>query len=143
MYTVKGGCHCENISYAAEFPKALHVYSPRACNCKLCKSHGAVYASDKNGTLSIKVKNEGELRRYRQGSRIADFLICKNCGVMTGVLYEDAGGIYGSINVRSSEEFGLFGDGRQLHLSELSDEERIGRWKELWFSNVVIAYGGA
>lgn len=45
MYKVKGGCHCGTISYVAEFPKQLHTYT-RACDCTLCKSHGAAYASD-------------------------------------------------------------------------------------------------
>ncbi|MES9992737.1 MAG: hypothetical protein ABW098_12330 [Candidatus Thiodiazotropha sp.] len=140
MNVVKGGCHCGNISYIATFPKDLHAYTPRACDCKLCTSHGAVYASDKNGTLVIKIKNETEVSRYRQGSRIADFLICKNCGIMTGVCYQEAGCTYGSINIRSSDEYGLFKDDQAMHLTQLDDAERIKRWKDNWFSCVAIEY---
>jgi hypothetical protein len=140
MHIVKGGCHCGNISYVAEFPKELHTYTPRACDCKLCKHHGAAYTSDKNGRLLIKIKNETEVSRYRQGSRIADFIICKNCGIMTGVCYEESGCVYGSINIRSSDEYGLFSDGQEMQLTQLSDDDRIKRWKDKWFSGVVIEY---
>jgi hypothetical protein len=142
MHVVKGGCRCGNISYVAEFPKELHAYTPRACDCEFCKSHGAAYASGKDGMLALKIKNENEVDKYRQGSRIADFLICKNCGVLIGVYYEEGGRVYGAINIRSSEEYGLFGDSKEMHLTELDDEERIKRWKENWFSGVVIEYEG-
>jgi hypothetical protein len=143
MYSVKGGCHCGNISYVAEFPKELNTYIPRACDCGLCKSHGAVYVSDKNGTLVIKIENETLVSRYRQGSQIADFLICKNCGIMTGVCYEEAGLIYGSINILSSDKYDLFGDDQAMHLTQLSDEARIKRWKNYWFPGVNIEYKDA
>jgi hypothetical protein len=143
MHIVKGGCHCGNISYVAEFSNELHSYTPRACDCKLCKSHGAAYASDKNGKLLITIKNEAEISRYRQGSRIADFIICKNCGVMTAVCYEENGCVYGTINIRSSEEYDLFSDGQEMRLTQLSDNERIKRWKDNWFSYVVIEHESA
>jgi len=108
MHIIRGGCHCGNISYTAEMPHEASTYNPRACDCRLCTSHGESYASDKSGTLTIKVKNKEELNMYRQGSRIADFLICKICGVMTGVCYEEKGCIYGSINIRSACEYRSF-----------------------------------
>jgi hypothetical protein len=96
--------------------------------------------SDKNGSLRLKIKNESEVDRFRQGSGIADFLICKNCGVMTGVYYEEGGCVYGSINIRSSDEYGLFGDSKEMRLADLSDEERVNLWRENWFSRVVIEH---
>ena len=140
MNIIQGGCHCGNISYVAEFPKQLSVYNPRACDCKFCSSHAAAYASDRRGSLRIKIINDLEVSKYRQGSRIADFLICKKCGIMTGVCYEESGRIYGSINIRSTSEYDAFGDSQSLHLTQSSDEARIKRWKDNWFSNVLIEY---
>lgn len=140
MYSVHGGCHCGNISYVAEFTKALPTYTPRACDCKLCKSHGASYASDSNGTLVITIKNEKDVSKYRQGSQIADFLICKKCGIMTGVCYEENGCLYGSINVRSTDAYDAFSEGQVAHLEQLDDTARIDRWKKYWFSKVIIEY---
>lgn len=143
MYKVLGGCHCGNISYVAEMSNELSSYKPRACDCKLCSSHGASYASDSKGSLTIKIKNKAEVSKYRQGSRIADFLICKNCGVMTNVIYEEEGCIFGSINTRSANEFEKFADAHIAHLTQLDDKERIKRWKEIWFSNVKVEHEGA
>jgi hypothetical protein len=78
--------------------------------------------------------------KYRQGSRVADFLICKNCGVMIGVCYEEDGRIFGSINVRSTTVYSNFGEAQAMKFSQLSDEERISRWKQYWFENVLIQY---
>jgi hypothetical protein len=140
MQIVEGGCRCGNISYVAEFSQELRVYTPRACDCEFCRSHGAAYVSDKAGALTLKIKNKEEFDKYRQGSRIADFLICRNCGVMVGVCYEDGGRVYGSINIRSCGECDLFGDSKEMALAELSDEDRVKRWKENWFSPVEIEY---
>lgn len=143
MHIIQGGCHCGNISYVAEMSNEPSTYKPRACDCKLCKSHGALYASDKNGTLTITIKDEEKLSKYRQGSRIADFIICKICGVMTGVCYNENGLIYGSINIRSAQEYSAFGESQAAHLTQLTNEERIKRWKDIWFSNVKIEYNNA
>ncbi|MEJ2407384.1 MAG: hypothetical protein P8171_24530 [Candidatus Thiodiazotropha sp.] len=97
--------------------------------------------SDNNGRLTIRINNPDEVSRYRQGSQLADFLICKKCGVMVGVCYEEDGAVYGSINVRSVEEYDAFGTTEVAHLTQQSDEERISRWKAIWFSNVAIEYG--
>jgi hypothetical protein len=140
MYSVQGGCHCGNISYVAEFTKELSTYKPRACDCDFCTSHGSSYVSDRNGSLIIEIKNICDVSKYRQGSRIADFLICKNCGVMIGVCYEEDGRIFGSINVRSSAVYSNFGETQTINLLQLSDEERISRWKQYWFEKVLIKY---
>jgi hypothetical protein len=138
MHIVKGGCHCGNISYIAEFSDNLINYIPRACDCTLCRRHGAAYTSDKDGSLTIKIINDSQVIRYRQGSRIADFLICKNCGILTNVCYYENDHIYASINIRSSDEYDLFGHSQRVHLTKLCDEVRIKRWKDHWFSDVAI-----
>ncbi len=140
MYKAIGGCHCGNISYVIEIPNDPASYNPRACDCQLCTTHGATYVADKKGSLAIKIKNEAELSKYRQGSRIADFLICKNCGVMVGVCYEEQGCIYGSVNTKAIQGSNDFGESQVISPKQLTDEERIKRWKEFWFSNVKIEY---
>ena len=143
MHQVLGGCHCGNISYVAEISNEPSVYKPRACDCNFCTSHGAAYVSDNNGSLKITIKNQSELSKYRQGSRIADFLICKNCGVLVGVCYEEHGCIYGSVNTRSSNASDGFGDKEAISPKQLTDEQRIKRWKDFWYSNVSIKYESA
>jgi hypothetical protein len=138
MYKVIGGCHCGNLSYVAELPMAPATYTPRACDCDFCVSHGASYASDSKGRLTIRVKSDSKVSKYRMGSRMADFLICKNCGVLTNVCYEENGTLYGSINVRSTKDFASFGDAHLAHLVGLNDQQRVDRWKQYWFPDVTI-----
>lgn len=140
MHIIEGGCHCGNIAYRAELPEALSTYVPRACDCRLCTSHGAAYVSDRAGALAISINVEGDVSRYRQGSRIADFLICRKCGVLVAVCYEDGGRRYGSINVRSAP-MSDFGEIQTVTLTHMTDEERIRRWKTLWFADVRIQCG--
>lgn len=140
MHMIQGGCHCGNISYIAKFQNEPSSYTPRVCDCKLCSSHGATYAADNNGILSIKIKNKNDVSKYKQGSRIAEFLICKICGVMIGVCYEENDSTYGAINIRSAHDYRAFGKSHPTHLTQLTDEDRIKRWKKLWFSNVKIEY---
>jgi hypothetical protein len=140
MFKVQGGCHCGNITYIGEFPDELSEYKPRACNCKLCASHGAAYVSDKAGRLTIRIIDQSRLNRYRQGSRIADFLICNRCGVLIGVCYEEQGHVYASINARSADEYEAFAKAVELDLVQATDAERIKRWKGAWFGDVKIVY---
>ena len=83
------------------------------------------------------------LSKYRQGSKIADFLICKNCGVLVGVCYEEQGCIYGSVNTKAIQGGNDFGESQIISPKQLTDVERIKRWKELWFSNVKIEHENA
>ncbi len=62
---------------------------------------------------------------------------------MTNACYEESGRLYGVINVRSADDYTAFGESRIAHLVELSDEERIDRWKKYWFPDVRIEYNGA
>jgi hypothetical protein len=60
---------------------------------------------------------------------------------MTGVCYEESGRVYGTINVRSANEPAIFGEGRVASLAQLSDLERVWRWKNFWFPDVEFEYG--
>ena len=117
MNKVLGSCHCRNITFEAEMTKELSAYNPRSCDCRLCASHAASYVSDSKGILKINIKNFSKVNRYRQGSKIADFLICMNCGVMTNVIYEEEGILFGSINVRATMNFRSFGKEQAAHLT--------------------------
>lgn len=142
MPVVQGGCHCGNLSYRAEFANALSIDRPRACDCGFCASHGASYVSDRDGSLSISIQDEGQVSRYRLGTRIAEFLVCSNCGVLIGACYREGEHLYGSINTRSARMAG-FGQEQAVELTRLTDEARIERWKQIWFPNVMIECGCA
>ena len=138
MTQLYGGCHCGNIKLEITLSDTLESYHPRACDCDFCRSHGAAYISDRNGAVKMTVAREFDLRRHRQGSGIADFLICNNCGVLVAVSYQEEAALYMSINSRAVSAPDKFGDAEATSPKQLSDAERVQRWKELWFSDTAI-----
>ncbi|MCW8890881.1 MAG: aldehyde-activating protein, partial [Sedimenticola sp.] len=111
-------------------------YNPRACDCDFCTSHGAAYISDSKGKLSLAIKNEKEVSRFKQGSGLVDFLICRNCGVVVGACYQEGEYFYAAINANSIKGNVDLGESQCASPKQLQDPEKITRWKELWFSNV-------
>ncbi|UCH48477.1 MAG: aldehyde-activating protein [Betaproteobacteria bacterium] len=137
-----GGCDCGNIRVDTELTIDPASYQPRACDCSFCRKHGAAYVTDANGKVAILVKDNSELRKHRNGSELADFLICKRCGVLVGGLYQDGAGRYATINVNSIDANEEFGQPVPVSPKTLSAEQKKSRWKELWFSDVTVTGAG-
>jgi hypothetical protein len=136
MQSLSGGCHCGILSVDVELLRDPGTYRPRVCDCDFCRRHGAAYVSDAEGSLRIRIKDEQVLTTYRQGSGQAEFLLCKRCGVMIGVLYRNAGRLYAVANTRAINTSVLFGPNQRVSPKTLSAEEKASRWRELWFSRV-------
>jgi hypothetical protein len=98
MTTLRGGCHCGNIS--VEFETALDpaTLPLRACQCSFCRKHGARTTSDPKGRLSVSAR-EGGLLRYRFALGITDFVVCRACGVYVAATMQAATGVLGTLNV--------------------------------------------
>jgi len=139
MHRVKGGCHCGNIRVFVELPHAPSDYCPRVCDCEFCRKHGASYVSDQHGSLRIEVGNSQILGKYRQGAGIADCLFCIRCGVLVGVLYQESGHLYATVNSAVLVGNDSFGEKKSVAPRLLAASEKVSRWKELWFSNVTFA----
>ncbi len=138
-----GGCHCGNIALEMEITGKPDSYNPRACDCDFCRKHAASYVSDPHGKLVILVKNEANLGKYRQGSEIASCLICKICGVLVGVCYEEHGHLYATVNSKAIGNGADFGEETIVSPKTLNDQEKIQRWKNVWFADVGIKWIGA
>jgi hypothetical protein len=138
MHELKGGCHCGNIYVEVVLPRAPSTYNPRACDCDFCRKHGASYISDPQGSVRIQVKDPQQLGKYRQGSGIAECLICRNCGVLVGVVYEAGGRLYAGINSKVIDGTPGFAAEVPVSPKYLSDDKKVVRWKDLWFADVCI-----
>jgi hypothetical protein len=101
MHRYQGGCHCGNLALVFEASAPLEMLGLRADQCSFCRAHGARNSSDPNGTILLSVRDAGALIRYRFGLRIADFLICGNCGVYIGALMEVDGSSWFTVNVNA------------------------------------------
>jgi hypothetical protein len=142
-YTVSGGCHCRNISVTMQLSHPLQRYSPRACDCDFCTRHGAAYISDRDGSLSIRVHDEGALGRYKQGDQLAEFILCRNCGVLIGATYRSGARLFGALNANVVGISSGFGERKVASPKQLSASEKAKRWQDLWFPRVIIGGDGA
>ena len=76
-----GSCHCGAITIGlatAHEPSALPI---RLCGCTFCARHRPCYTTDPAGHVTIRAAHDDDVVRYRFGLRLADFLICRTCGV--------------------------------------------------------------
>ena len=137
-FVSRGGCHCGQLR--VDFSSALDPASmiPRACDCTFCEKHGAAYVSDPAGRLSIVASGADALRRYRQGSQTAEFLLCDRCGVLVAVIFDDGTRVYGAVNVRSLERPTDFGTAVPASPQSLAPGEKVARWSQLWIPDVEL-----
>ncbi|KYG60576.1 hypothetical protein AZI85_11240 [Bdellovibrio bacteriovorus] len=136
MNMLQGSCHCKNIQLEAGMTASPETIQPRACDCDFCVKHHAAYVSDPQGSLKIKFRNEALVGFYKQGSETAEFLFCKNCGILTAVIHKASTGIYGAVNSRVLEA--NFADELSVSPKKLSKDVKTQRWQEVWFPNVLV-----
>jgi len=98
---IEAACHCGNIRVALDWRGAWPDIPVRACGCDLCRKHGARWTSDPNGAFRLAIAEEGRTRRYRFGSKTADFHVCTNCGVIPIVSSRIEGRRYAVFNANT------------------------------------------
>ena len=129
-------CHCGALEarYATAVPVA--AWPVRACQCAFCRAHGALSTSDPAGTLAFSARDVGRVQHYEFGTRTAEFLICRECGVYVGAQMETSRGRFGILNTRALRPIpaGLpepvamqYGD----ETTEFRDQRREARWTPL------------
>ncbi len=133
-----GGCRCGVIRFAADFTETLQGKPPRACDCDYCTRHGAAYLSDPRGRLVITLTDPAQVGHEHQGSGIADFWICRECGVLAVTTYEERGRVYATVNALALDDADILAPARTVSPQQLDDPERVARWKSLWFNDVEI-----
>jgi hypothetical protein len=138
MHGLTGTCHCGNILLDLQLANEPGSYRPRACDCAFCRKHGAAYISDARGTLRVRINDPLRSATYRQGNELAEMLLCTRCGVLMGALYRADGCIHATVNVRVIEGAERFGAEQAVSPQKLSGDEKVSRWKQLWFSSVDL-----
>jgi hypothetical protein len=87
--TFSGACHCGNLSLRLEATRPAAELPVRLCGCTFCARHQPRYTSDPQGRVTVQVADEALLARYRFGLGLADFLLCKRCGVFVAAFEPD------------------------------------------------------
>ena len=75
-----GGCHCGAITLELATTRAPAELPVRTCGCTFCSKHRPRYTSDPAGHVTIRARRDS-CAQYRFGLELADFLICRTCGV--------------------------------------------------------------
>lgn len=136
LTTIKGACHCGNISY--EFrtvftPATLFI---RNCQCSFCRAHGGATARDPNGTVAITARDPELVTLYRFGTKTTDFVLCGRCGVYVGAVLSHDGKKYATLNMRLSSLD--TGKAEPIVYDDEPAEDRVARRIELF--TPVIEY---
>ena len=92
---------CGAIGFEYRTAVSPSEWSIRACQCRFCRAHDALSASDPDGELSFTAEDAGRLQRYRFALGTANFLLCRNCGVYIGAVIEVEGRLRGIINTHA------------------------------------------
>lgn len=92
-----GGCHCGVLRVRLRLAAAAAEQPVRSCACSFCRSHGTRTVSDPVGQADIWA-DWSLVAKYRFGSRTADYLLCRQCGVYVGAVCDTSTGRRAVIN---------------------------------------------
>lgn len=136
-----GGCHCGNITVQLRLSQPPEQMPLRSCSCSFCRAHGTRTLSDRDGLAEIAVSDRSLLEHYQFGSRTADYMICRRCGVYIGALCQTASGLRAVINVNCLDDRAAF---TQPPASPNYDgeatETRLDRRSSNWMPAVKIGF---
>jgi len=133
MTEYRGGCHCGIVQLTYRTDLEPGRWPLRHDGCSFCHRHGVVATSDPSGEVVFAFAAGREPRRYRFGTRTADFLICGECGVFVAAVTETPGGTRAVINARVLSGVTLdFGKVAVVSLDGESAPQREARRARNW-----------
>jgi len=103
-----GGCHCGNLRVSLRLTQPPAEVRLRACDCSFCRAHNTRTASDPDGAVDISAADWSLVKFYRFGTGIAEFVICRNCGVYIGAIGGTASCTRAVINTTCLDDRALF-----------------------------------
>lgn len=129
----QGRCHCGNIELTFETATPPDQVRVRECDCSFCRKHGARSIADPAATVSIRIRGDDAVTRYRFGLKTADFLVCRECGVYAAAVLEAGGERFATTNLNILEKEKAF-TRKPLTISYEgeSTEQRLARRKRKW-----------
>lgn len=95
----RGGCHCGNIELRLRLSSAPEESALVACACPFCRAHATRTVADPGGLAAVSADDWSLVERYRFGSRTADYLVCRRCGIYVAALCETEAGLRAVVNV--------------------------------------------
>ena len=132
-HRIEAACHCGNIRLTVFWPGQWPQIPVRACGCRLCVKHGAVWTSHPKGGFQLAIEDLAQSEPYQFGSKTADFHVCRRCGVIPIVTSLSEGRRYAVFNANAFENV----DRSQFIVSATdfegeSTNERLARRRGNW-----------
>jgi hypothetical protein len=103
-----GGCHCGNLRIRLTLSKAPTEVALRACACSFCRAHGTRTVSDPDGRFEVWADDWSRVAPYRFGTRTADYLVCRSCGVYVGAVCDTGAGLRAVANTNALQQRDAF-----------------------------------
>jgi hypothetical protein len=104
----RGGCHCGNIHVRLRLSKPPQENPLRACACTFCRAHNTRTVADPAGLFEAWADDWALVEPYRFGSRSADYLVCRRCGIYVAAVGETAAGQRAVVNVNCLDDRASF-----------------------------------
>jgi hypothetical protein len=142
--TLRGSCHCGNVSFELETSTAAAELPLRTCQCSFCRRHGARNTSDPAGRLTVVVADPAALSRYRFGLGITEFLVCGTCGIYVVATMVDGERLLATVNVNTMDDAAAFDrPPTPRHYDAESADVRLARRREAWTPAAVVVRGAS
>jgi hypothetical protein len=133
-----GGCHCGNIHVRLRLSKPPQGTPLRACACAFCRAHQTRTVADPAGLFELSADDWSLVEKYRFGSRTADYIVCRRCGVYVAAVCETSAGLRAVVNINCLVDRPSFSQ-----VPDVTDyegetvEERLSRRATRWMPAVV------
>jgi hypothetical protein len=134
-----GSCHCGALTIELETAREPSALPVRTCGCTFCRKHRPRYTSDPGGHVTIRVGDPANVSRYRFGLRLADFLVCRTCGVFVAA-YEPGTPGRAVVNLEALARAADF-TGEPTHLTIYDTEDvptRTARRAKAWTPATLV-----
>jgi hypothetical protein len=129
----QGGCHCRNLRVRLRLTRPPQDNTLRSCSCTFCQAHGTRTVSDPNGLFEIWADDWSLVTSYRFGSRTADYLICRQCGIYVGAVCKTSAGLRAVANTNCLADRAAFSqDPVQPNYEGEATAERLVRRAANW-----------
>jgi hypothetical protein len=138
-HSYSGACHCGNLSVRLDSDKTPFELGLRTDTCSFCAKHHALYTSDPGGALTIAAGDDSRVERYRFGTKTAEFLICRTCGVFVAAYMAEPPLAVVNVNVLDERAAFL---ANPLQVADLDGEtlaDRLARRRARW--TPVVSFG--
>jgi len=131
-FTYLGACHCQNFEVRLESDKTPSELGSRTDTCSFCAKHHAIYTSDPGGEVHVSVRDASLVQRYRFGTKTADFMLCRACGVFVGPYMPEPALAVINVNVLAARAAFLANHLQVADFDGESLEARLSRRRARW-----------